>query len=182
MTKRMLIALAAVIAALGMGAATPGVAHAFSAGISGGGIHVGALSGFQPNPGSSMNLGLAPVFNITRTPQRFRNLNLVGRVGIPVSKLPPDAKVVRLWLDGREIPMRLDTELHSAELQFAPEADYGRDLYRAILTKRVAVVGAANLREALRSAADHREQAEVHGYAFDLSSPYLVLKSVETPP
>lgn len=179
MKNRMLVTLAAVVVALGMGAATPGVAHAIGAGIAGGGIQVGAPSGIQANPGSSMNLGLPPVFNITRTPQRFRNLNLVGRVGIPAGKLPPGAKVVRLELDGREIPMRLDTELHSAEIQFAPEADYGRDLYRAILTKRVYVVGAADLREALRSAADRREQAEIHGYAFDLSSPYLVLKSVK---
>jgi hypothetical protein len=80
------------------------------------------------------------------------------------------------------LPMRLDTELHSAELQFEPEASYGRDLYRAILTKRVEVVGAVDLRQALQSAADNHEQAEVEGYVFNLSSPYLVLKVVRKAP
>ncbi len=179
MTKRILLALSAAFAMLAMGAAAP----AFAQGIGGaGGIHVGAPSGIQINPGSSLNLGPSLSYNIRRTPQRFRDLSLAGHVGVDVSKLPPDAKVVRLYLDGRNIPMRLDTELHSAEVQFAPEASYGRDLYRAILTKRVEVVGAADLRGALQSAADNHQQVEVEGYAFNLSSPYLVLKVVRKAP
>jgi hypothetical protein len=178
-TKPMLITLTTALVVLAMGAAAPSFAQG-AGGI--GGVKIGAPSGLQANPGPSMNMGLPPVFNIQRTPQRFRDLNLAGRVGVDVSKLPPDAKVVRLHLDGREIPMRLDTEFHSAELQFEPEASYGRDLYRAILTKRVEVVGAANLRGELQSAAEHGRQAEVEGYVFDLSSPYLVLKSVKQTP
>jgi hypothetical protein len=180
MRNRMILTLAGALAALAMGVAVP--SSAFAIGGVGGGIQVGAPSGLQANPGPSLNLGLPPVLNIRRTPQRFRDLNLAGRVGIDLSKLPPDAKVVRLHLDGRDIPMRLDTELHSAELQFEPEASYGRDLYRAILTKRVEVVGAVQLRDELRSAADKREQAEVEGYAFDRLSPYLVLKVVKKVP
>jgi hypothetical protein len=175
MTKRILLAFAA----LAMGAATPALAQGFGGA---GGIQPGAPSGIQINPGPSLNLGIPPVFNIQRTPQRFRDLNLAGHVGVDLSKLPPDAKVVRLYMDGRDIPMRLDTELHSAELQFEPQADYGRDLYRAILTKRVEVVGDARLRKALQSAADDHQQAEVEGYVFNLSNPYLVLKAVKKVP
>jgi hypothetical protein len=179
MTKRIPLALSAAFATLVMGAAVPTLAQ----GIGGaGGIHVGTPSGIQINPGSSLNLGPSLSYNIRRTPQRYRDLNLAGHVGVDLSKLPPDAKVVRLYLDGRNIPMRLDTELRSAELQFEPEASYGRDLYRAILTKRVEVVGAPNLRQALQSAADNQEQVEVEGYAFNLSSPYLVLKVVRKAP
>jgi hypothetical protein len=179
MIKRTLLALSAAFAVLAMGTATPTVAQ----GIGGvGGINPGVPSGIQINPGSSLNLGPSLSYNIPRTPQRFRDLKLAGHVGVDPAKLPPDAKVVRLYLDGHNIPMRLDTELHSAEIQFAPEASYGRDLYRAILTKRVEVVGAADLRQALQSAADNHEQAEVEGYAFNLSSPYLVLREVRRAP
>jgi hypothetical protein len=179
MATRILLASFAASAALAIGAATVTFAQGFG-GV--GAIHAGAPSGLQANPGPSVNLGLPIVLNPQRTPQRFRDLNLAGRVGVDPSKLPPDAKVVQLRLDGRDIPMRLDTELHSAELQFEPNANYGRDLYRAILTKRVEVVGATNLREALQSAADSHQQAAVEGYVFNLSNPYLVLKAVSTIP
>jgi hypothetical protein len=179
MIKRTLLALSAAFAAFAMGTTTPALAQGFG-GV--GGIHVGTPSGVQIDPGSSLNLGLPITYNIQRTPLRFRDLNLAGHVGVDLSKLPPNARVVRLYLDGHNIPMRLDTELHSAELQFAPEPSYGRDLYRAILTKRVEVVGAADLRQALQSAAENHEQVEVEGYAFNLSSPYLVLKEVRKAP
>jgi hypothetical protein len=176
---RTLMMAAVAVAALVMAAPRGADAQSIS-GI--GGIHVGAPSGMQVTPGSSLNLGPSPTYNLSRTPQRFRDLKLAGHVGVDVSKLPPDAKVVRLDLNGHEIPMRLDTELASAEVQFQPQPSYGRDLYRAILTKRVQVVGDASLRDALQSAADQKSQAEVEGYVFNLSSPYLVLKAVNKTP
>jgi hypothetical protein len=180
MGKRILLSAAIAVLGIAAGVALPSVACAIGGGV--GGINVGAPSGLQVNPGSNLNLGPPPVFNIQRTPGRFRDLNLAGQVGIDLTKLPPDAKIVRLYLDGREIPMRLDTELHSGTLVFEPEPSYGRDLYRAVLSKRVEVVGAPQLRDALRDAAANRAQTQVEGYVFNLSSPYLVLKSVKPEP
>jgi hypothetical protein len=151
-------------------------------GVGGGGIHAGAPSGLQVNPGPNLNLGGMINIPQRRPPQRFRDLKLAGRVGIDTSKLPATARIVRLRLDGRDIPMRLDTELSSAEIQFDPDYNYARELYRAILTKRVEVVGAAELRDELAAAANSGAQVEVEGYAFNLTSPYLVLKVVNKAP
>ncbi len=176
MNSRKLKSIGAALIALVVSA--PYVAMAQGIGVPSG-VQAGAPSGLQVTPGPNLNLGGPLIFPMRRAPQRFRDLNLAGRVGVDPAKLPPEAKIVRLRLDGRIIPMRLDTELASAELQFEPDSNYGRELYRAILTKQVAVVGAAPLRDALQAAADKSAQAEVEGYVFNLTSPYLVLKAVK---
>ena len=149
----------------------------FGGGVPGGG-HGSAPSfglGGAPtsNPGIS---GLNPVYIM---PQRFRDLNVVGRVGEPESRKGGHDTIVRLRLDGRDIEMRLDTELHSGRLQFDPNEDYGRDLYQSILTKRVEVVGSQDLRDQIARAAEESKPLQVEGYVFDRTSPYLVVKSVK---
>jgi hypothetical protein len=151
-------------------AAAAGAAHAFP-------VTIGAGSGFQVTPGPSMTMQLMnprPDF----PPQQFRNLNLVGDVGLKESDLPPGAKIVRLRVDGHDVFMRLDTELSSAELQFDPNAGYARDLYRSILTKRIEVVGQQELRDQIMASADKAQPIKVQGYVFDRTSPFLVVKSV----
>jgi hypothetical protein len=145
--------------------AMPGV------GIGGSGIMIG---GGLPGAG----VGIPSISPFLALSQRFRDLTVVGQVGIDESKLPPNAVIVHLRLDGRDIPMRLDTELHSAELQFDPQADYGRELYHSILTKRVEVVGEQALRDQVSAAAQQSSALQIEGYVFHRSSPYLVLKSV----
>jgi hypothetical protein len=140
-----------------------------------GGISVGSIGSGGPAPGVTPVNGLGPLFSMT---QRFHDLNVTGRVGVKASSLPADATVVRLSLDGHEIPMRLDTELHSAELQFDPNASYARDLYNSILTKRVEVVGEQNLRDQIAAAAKESKPVQIEGYVFDRTSPYFVVKSV----
>jgi len=158
------IALAALIA----GASG---ALAFPAGF-------GAASGFQANPGSSMSM--PGILNPTpsQSPQRFRDLTVVGDVGLKESDLPAGSKIIRLRVDGHDVYMRLDTEISSAELQFDPNAGYARDLYRAILTKRIEVVGKQELRDQITASADKAHPLKVEGYVFDRVSPFLVVKSV----
>jgi len=144
-------------------------------GFAGGGVRAGALGGITGPVGGS--LPFLPALDMA--PQRFRDLNVTGRVGVKPGSQPLHSTMIRLTLDGNEIPMQLDTELQSAELQFNPDDSYARDLYRSILTKRVEVVGQENLRDQIAEAAEQSKPLQVEGYVFDTTSPYLVVKSVK---
>ncbi|HVA77229.1 MAG TPA: hypothetical protein VNF27_05005 [Candidatus Binataceae bacterium] len=143
-------------------------------------VNLGGASGFSVNPGSNMPLPgmLNPTPN--QSSQRFRDLNVVGDVGLKESDLPAGSRIVRLRVDGRDVYMRLDTELSSAVLQFDPNAGYAQELYRAILTKRIEVVGKQELRDQIMAAADKAHPLKVEGYVFDRTSPFLVVKSVSS--
>jgi len=119
---------------------------------------------------------MAPVFD---RPQRIRDhLNVTGLVGISEKKPISSGPIVRLGLDGREIPMRLDTQLEGVELQFDLNQNYARDLYQSILTKRIEVVGSQELRDQIAQAADQWKPLAIQGYIFGRTSPILVVKSV----
>jgi hypothetical protein len=160
--------------ALGVGlflAVTIGRADAFP-------ISLGGASGMQLNPGPSMSMPGMVNPTPTQSSQRFRQLNVTGDVGLKEANLPAGARIVRLRVDGRDIYMRLDTELSSAVLQFDPNAGYAQELYRAILTKRIEVVGKQELRDQIMAAADKAQPLKIEGYVFDRTSPFLVVKSV----
>jgi hypothetical protein len=149
----------------GVGGGMGGIGGGGMPGIGGGGL-----------PAANVASGLGPIF---RMPQRFRDVNVAGQVGVDQSKLPATATIIRLRLDGRDIPMRLDTELQGADLQFDPHEGYARDLYQSILTKRVEVVGDQDLRDEVARAAETDKPLRIEGYVFDRTSPYLVLKSIK---
>ena len=179
--KRAGLTIAMVLAAVATASAFPGAGGGggfggggiggAGTGVSAGGFGLGGAPGVSPGVS-----GLGPTFIM---PQRFRDLNVVGQVGIDPSKQPPNATIIQLRLDGREIPMRLDTETQGAELVFDPNDAYARDLYRSITTKRVEVVGQEALRNEVAQAADQTKQLQIEGYVFDRTSPYFVLKSVK---
>jgi len=160
----------AIVFALGSFLAA-GAAHAFP-------VTLGAGSGFQVTPVPSLSGINVPITPRERAPQRFRDLTVVGAVGFKESDFPAGAKIVHLRVDGRDVYMRLDTELSDVELQFDPNASYARDLYRAILTKRIEVVGQQDLRDQIMASADKSQPIKVQGYVFDRTSPFLVVKSV----
>jgi hypothetical protein len=186
--KRIGLAIAVILASVATASAFPGGAvgggggsgagGVSGGGFAGGGVHAGGLGGitgpvsvgvpFIPTSGGSSAM----------SPQRFRDLNVTGRVGVKPGSQPLHSTTIRLTLDGHEIPMQLDTELQSAELQFNPDDTYARDLYRSILTKRVEVVGRQNLRDQIAEAAEQSKPLQIEGYVFDRTSPYLVVKSV----
>jgi hypothetical protein len=144
-------------------------------GFAGGGVRAGGLGGITGPV--SIGVPFRPGFDMM--PQRFRDLNVTGMVGVKPGSKPLHSTMIRLTLDGHEIPMQLDTELQSADLQFNPDDSYARDLYRSILTKRVEVVGQENLRDQIAEAAEQSKPLQIEGYVFDKSSPYLVVKSVK---
>ena len=145
-------------------------------GFAGGGVHAGGLGAIT---GTGGNIGFPYRPGFEMMPQRFRDLNVTGRVGVKPGSKPLHSTMIRLTLDGHEIPMQLDTELQSAELQFNPDDSYARDLYRSILTKRVEVVGQENLRDQIAEAAEQSRPLQIEGYVFDKTSPYLVVKAVK---
>ena len=157
---------------------------AFAAGGMGGaGIAGGGIAGpirITPRiggaPSAANPASMAPVFD---RPQRIRDhLNVTGIVGISEKKPISSGPIVRLGLDGRDIPMRLDTLLDGVELQFDLNQNYARDLYQSILTKRIEVVGSRELRDQIAQAADHWKPLAIQGYIFGRTSPILVVKAV----
>ncbi|HEY6394184.1 MAG TPA: hypothetical protein VIX12_02130 [Candidatus Binataceae bacterium] len=136
------------------------------AGHMGGGIAAPGLSPsvFAPNPYSS--------------PQRYRDLKIAGRAPVDESKLPQGARVIQLRVDGEMVPMALDTEEGSSDPEFDPYVGYGRELYRAALSKRVEVVGDERLRNRITESVKTHTPIEIEGYVFDRLSPYLVVRSV----
>ena len=187
--KRIGLAIAFVLAGVATASAFPGGAVGgggggggfggggmAGGGFAGGGVHAGGL-GAVTGTGGSIGFPYRPGFEMM--PQRFRDLNVTGRVGVKPGSQPLHATMIRLTLDGHEIPMELDTEVHSADLEFNPDDSYARDLYHSILTKRVEVVGRENLRDQIAEAAEQSRPLQIEGYVFDKGSPYLVVKSVK---
>ncbi len=151
-------------------------AWAFSVGgIGGGGFSSGGIGGASPN-----NLVIP---NLPGPQQRFRQLKLAGRIPTDPAKEPAGARIVRLRVNGEIVPMALDTETASGELQFDPDSNYGRQLYQAILTKPITVVGDERMRSQIIEAASNPTNPRVmkiDGYVFDRLGPYMVLRSVES--
>src|SRR5215472_1816111 len=182
--KRIGLAIALALASVATASAFPGGAVGGGGGFGGGGISGGGFAGGGVRAGGlggitgpvSPGVPFRPGFEMM--PQRFRDLNVTGRVGVKPGSQPLHSTTIRLTLDGHEIPMQLDTELQSAELQFNPDDSYARDLYRSILTKRVEVVGQENLRDQIAEAAEQSKPLQIEGYVFDRTSPYLVVKAV----
>ena len=145
-------------------------------GFAGGGVRAGGFGGIT-GTGGTIGFPYRPGFEMM--PQRFRDLNVTGMVGVKPGSKPLHSTMIRLTLDGHEIPMQLDTERQSSELQFNPDDSYARDLYHSIMTKRVEVVGQENLRDQIAEAAEQSKPLQIEGYVFDRMSPYLVVKSVK---
>lgn len=186
--KRIGLAMAFALAGVATASAFPG--GAVGGGGGGGGFGAGGISGGGFAGGGVRAGGLGAITGPVSVgvpfrpgyemmPQRFRDLNVTGMVGVKPGSRPLHSTTIRLTLDGHEIPMRLDTELQSADLQFNPDDSYARELYRSILTKRVEVVGQENLRDQIAEAAAQSKPLQIEGYVFDRTSPYLVVKSVK---
>jgi hypothetical protein len=170
-----ILSLAGVMA-LGAGLAIAPAAHAQTIGE----LPIPGVLLFQPSfpPGSFTTLSNSYFPNTSLSAQRFRNLKVAGRIPVDEAKLPKDAKVVRLRVNGNTIAMRLDTEVASADLKFGPGQEYAKELYRSVLTKRIEVIGDAALRDQIVQAAAQSKIVEIEGYVFDRTSPYLVVRTV----
>ncbi|HYL58144.1 MAG TPA: hypothetical protein VEU51_04690 [Candidatus Acidoferrales bacterium] len=180
---RRLLAVAVGAAAMVMiGSATGALGFGGGVGSPGGGGFggIGGVASMPSAPGLSLSSTML-ILSPGAAPQRFRELNMAGRVPADPAKLPKDARIVTLRINGQTVPMALDAEAFRGELHFDPTSDYGRELYHSMLTKPIEVVGDENLRSQIAQVAASptgSKPIQISGYVFDRLSPYLVLRSV----
>jgi hypothetical protein len=120
----------------------------------------------------------------TNDPFHYHEVKIVGRLAKDESGFSIDRQIVRMHVDGREIPMSIDGNAMSDSLQFDQGDELGQTLYHLILSKRLEVVGDQKLRAQLASAAaaNPSKPVVVDGFVYDRVTPYLVLVSVGDAP
>jgi hypothetical protein len=182
MTRKKTIA-AFVALATTVALAPAGAAFAFGGSMGGGGLR-GSTGGFAANPSGSIGTGSIGSDAIGSDGTGLNaisigpdsELTIAGRVATG-SILPRGATLVRLRVNGRIIPMALDTEVANAELGANPANDYAKALYNSILKKQMVVIGNAELRNQIAAAADSSKPLVLQGYVFDHTAPYFVVRS-----
>jgi len=119
-----------------------------------------------------------PEYSIS--PERFRFLNISGELSGRGTK---PGELGRLRVNGHVIPMVLDTGLARANPRFAWTHHHARELYRAIRTSRIRVIGDPNLKRQIVQAAAQSKPLEVRGYVFLSAgrSPYMVVREINRP-
>ena len=120
----------------------------------------------------------------TNDPYHYHEIKIVGRLAKDESGFTIDRQIVRMHVDGREIPMSIDGDAMSDSLQLDQGDELGQTLYHLILSKRLEVVGDQKLRTQLASAAaaNPSKPVVVDGFVYDRVTPYLVLVSVGDAP
>jgi hypothetical protein len=141
------------------------------------------LDGSFNGAGSRMNGPQTLVFP-TNDPNHYHEIKIVGRLAKDESGFSIDRQIVRMRVDGRDIPMSINGDAMSDSLQMDQGDELGQDLYRLILSKRLEVVGDQKLRTqiAAAAAANPSKPVVVDGFVYDRMTPYLVLVSVGDAP
>ena len=136
------------------------------------------------NGAGSMTHGLNALVFPTNDPNHYHEIKIVGRLAKDESGFTLDRQIVRMRVDGREIPMSINGDAMSESLQFDQGDELGQDLYRLILSKRLEVVGDQKLRAQIADAAtaNPSKPVVVDGFVYDRMTPYLVLVSVDDAP
>jgi hypothetical protein len=133
--------------------------------------------------GSATN-GTRPLVFPTNDPNHYHEIKIIGRLAKDESGLSIDRQIVRMRVDGRDIPMSINGDAMSDSLQFDQGDELGQILYRLILSKRLEVVGDQKLRTQIANAAaaNPSKPVVVDGFVYDRMTPYLVLVSVGDAP
>jgi hypothetical protein len=120
----------------------------------------------------------------TNDPDHYHEIKIIGRLAKDESGFTIDRQIVRMRVDGRDIPMSINGDAMSDSLQLDQGDELGQDLYRLILSKRLEVVGDQKLRTqiAAAAAANPSKPVVVDGFVYDRMTPYLVLVSVGDAP
>jgi len=134
--------------------------------------------------GSAMTNGSRPLVFPTNDPDHYHEIKIIGRLAKDESGLSIDRQIVRMHVDGRDIPMSINGDAMSDSLQFDQGDELGQILYRLILSKRLEVVGDQKLRTQIANAAaaNPSKPVVVDGFVYDRMTPYLVLVSVGDAP
>jgi len=130
--------------------------------------------------GSTMQTLVFP----TNDPDHYHEIKIVGRLARDESGFSIDRQIVRMRIDGRDIPMLINGDAMSESLQIDQGDELGQNLYRLILSKRLEVVGDQKLRAQISTAAmaNPSKPVVVDGFVYDRVTPYLVLVSVGDAP
>jgi hypothetical protein len=141
------------------------------------------LGGSSNGVGSAMNDSRPLVFP-TNDPDHYHEIKIIGLLAKDESGLSIDRQIVRMRVDGRDIPMSINGDAMSDNLQFDQGDELGQILYRLILSKRLEVVGDQKLRTQIanEAAANPSKPVVVDGFVYDRMTPYLVLVSVGDAP
>jgi hypothetical protein len=141
------------------------------------------LGGSFGGVGSTTN-GPQPLVFPTNDPNHYHEIKIIGRLAKDESGLSIDRQIVRMRVDGRDIPMSINGDAMSDSLQFDQGDELGQILYRLILSKRLEVVGDQKLRTQIANAASANpsKPVVVDGFVYDRMTPYLVLVSVADAP
>ena len=120
----------------------------------------------------------------TNDPDHYHEIKIVGRLAKDESGFSIDRQIVRMRVDGRDIPMSINGDAMSDSLQLDQGDELGQKLYRLILSKRLEVVGDQKLRTQIANAAaaNPSKPVVVDGFVYDRVTPYLVLVSVGDAP
>ncbi|HEY6421583.1 MAG TPA: hypothetical protein VIX59_21505 [Candidatus Binataceae bacterium] len=105
-------------------------------------------------------------------------LLIAGRLPVDPAKQPADATVVRLKLNGKLYTMALDIQAARDDLKSEATYDTTNDLYRAMVTKQLEVVGDASLPDQVAKAVELSRPIELEGYVYHRTTPYFVVQSV----
>ncbi len=128
--------------------------------------------------------GPQPLVFPTNDPNHYHEIKIIGRLAKDESGLSIDRQIVRMRVDGRDIPMSINGDAMSDSLQLDEGDELGQVLYRLILSKRLEVVGDQKLRAQIANAAaaNSSKPVVVDGFVYDRTTPYLVLVSVGDAP
>jgi hypothetical protein len=176
------VALAATVALAPAGAALAlggGAGGGSVSGLSMGGFTAASIGNIGANAASVVQL---PGSTLSANPDAvsaasyYGEIPVAGRVAAGPT-LPQGATLVQLRVNGRVIPMALDTKVPTAELDANPTNDNNKALYTSVLSKQMVVIGSAELLNQIATAADSSKPLVLQGYAFDRTSPYFVVRS-----
>ncbi|MFZ0680088.1 hypothetical protein [Candidatus Binatus sp.] len=178
----------AVVLTLGITATIAGAGGAMGA-RGGGGMSARnraaiPIRSFRRDIESAGGNGLQSLTFPTNDPNHYHEIKIVGRLAKDESGFSIDRQIVRIRVDGRDIPMSINGDAMSDSLQLDQGDELGQDLYRLILSKRLEVVGDRKLRAQIANAADANpsKPVVVDGFVYDRMTPYLVLVSVGDAP
>ncbi|HXW83795.1 MAG TPA: hypothetical protein VEJ86_05285 [Candidatus Binataceae bacterium] len=113
-----------------------------------------------------------------RPETRTCRLTIVGRVPAEQTLRGAEGPVIVLQVNGERIPMRIQNQEASSDLQFDSDVPCVRELYSAVKVKRVEVVGDPALRQAIITAASEGREIQIEGSAFDRWRPYLAVGTI----
>jgi len=138
------------------------------------------MSGMQISPGISGTGGAPPTSFFPPSGvsggEGRRELKVRGRVLKDGETAQPGTEIVHLRFKNSTVAMALESPAPPGDISLSRQDEYARDLYRAIVTKEVQVIGSDAELARLEHPDSSNGRVQVEGYVFNRSNPYLVIE------